>query len=237
MKKAQVTLFVILGIVIASAVIFSAYLFRSAPAGEEEMVETIGEIKGVEEFRQEMLSCLEADIADGLITIEMQGGYYELPDQSLEGITAYYLYQGKEALPGLGNIEDELEAYSENTVCLDTLAGNAEIGMADAEVSIGEGLIRITVDIPAVLKTEDAMIEAQSGYIIELPSSLREKMGLAGKVVESEARHRGMISLTMLSEYNITATTTGSRIVVYEIDDELLQQSYGDAKLRFATKW
>jgi hypothetical protein len=103
MKRGQVSVFVIVGIVIIGLVLFF-FLFRS----ELEVDNVSGEVRPLYDFVQE---CVDSTAQDGLEFIGESGGYFDSPELSNIVGVAYH-YHGRESyLPEKGDIANELEKY------------------------------------------------------------------------------------------------------------------------------
>ncbi len=108
MKKGQVTVFVIVGLLLLFAAL-GWWLFEK----EETFVETpappfLGPVKN------SLDQCLERTLNEGLILLGKQGGYYH-PPAPVETFPVfsvpYYFYQENQVIPSLGTIESELSNY------------------------------------------------------------------------------------------------------------------------------
>ncbi|MFC1733401.1 hypothetical protein ACFL6I_24135 [candidate division KSB1 bacterium] len=88
-KRGQITLFIIIGVVILSALGLFLYL-RGQVAEEEEFVPA--DIAPIKVFVDK---CLEETAKDAILVVSLQGGYYLAPENSLNFLglkIPYYLY-------------------------------------------------------------------------------------------------------------------------------------------------
>ncbi|MCX6742455.1 MAG: hypothetical protein NTX24_04785 [Candidatus Pacearchaeota archaeon] len=112
-KRGQVTLFVIIAIIIVALALSFFFIFK-----EKIAIPRI-DPKQIIETRTRMDYISEKSTYDILYKIGEQGGYLDLPPQSL--ITenkqiAYSLYDNKNNLPSLSFIENEISDYTEKTI-------------------------------------------------------------------------------------------------------------------------
>jgi len=110
-SKAQITLFIILGIVILMSVSLIIYFSLIKSEETNPVIKNqidILPIKNYVEF------CIKSVGEDAIIWIGEHGGYYELPQYSDEYYptdTAYYFYVDKNIMPSKSRVEEELSKY------------------------------------------------------------------------------------------------------------------------------
>lgn len=116
MGKAQITIFIILGLVILLAVVFVVF-FKKEPAQQKEP----SDAKPVEDF---VLSCMQQVGKEGLDILGLQSGYIYLPQIIERNPTAHvrldrqgvlklpmWYYEGEDRTPSLEFMERELAIY------------------------------------------------------------------------------------------------------------------------------
>lgn len=129
MKRGQVTIFVIIGIVIA--LVGGGIYFLTRGESSASDVESADVHSFVE-------SCLEKTSEEGILLVAKNGGYYYpgLVD-SIDNVPIYF-NQGKFNIPEKENIENELSLYIEFNLfsCFDnfTIFPNKEISIGEIEV-------------------------------------------------------------------------------------------------------
>lgn len=156
MKKAQATMFAILGIVIA-AVIVGAYFLRneiskgiseagikSSSALHLQSAETRGVIE----------NCLKSVLEDGVLKVAANGGYYAAPKSvryEFYDVPVYY-DEGIESVPSVQDIETAIAEYmnANAEICAGSLAGlkfpAKSAGKPKARVLIAKNEVRAEVD-------------------------------------------------------------------------------------------
>ncbi len=165
-KKAQVTIFVVLGVVllILAAVIF--YLNY----GSEQLSQQLASasiIPGLAApIKASIDSCLEQTAIDALIYTSSQGGYFELPKYSVKsGFSGvpYYFYENKQIVPSISKIENEISSYinEELLFCLENFIQfrkegfEIDSGKATTRTLISENTMDFKVKFPVKMQKGD----------------------------------------------------------------------------------
>jgi hypothetical protein len=132
-KKGQITIFVIIGVVILTLLLIILYFsgIISTEKIQEEIAENIEIIPKFEFVEEYIDNCLEETVKDGLLMLGNQGGYYNLPDKSsfafsyesnyydeqnpylafFIDLSPFYFYEGKDLVPSISLIENELSDH------------------------------------------------------------------------------------------------------------------------------
>jgi len=210
-KRGQVTFFVILGIIIVGSV-FMVYVYQDSindffsSLRAEEVPE---EAKAVQTF---IYDCIEDAAMEGIEMVSLQGGYIEIPWDSVpvgnvnmfsnrlnyfSGFeTAYWNYQMDNRLdvlniPEKSFIESQLSVYIEENldVCLDDFSEfegfSLRTGEREVRTSIGEDRVKVYVDFPVVGSKGDTGFKF-SKFNKEIRTDLGRFYELASDIVEAE---------------------------------------------------
>ena len=232
MRKSQVTLFIIVGIVILIMVAFIAYLISSDLDGEAEHHEdTPAWARPVETFYK---SCLDSVVDEGINRLSMRAGYYDLPllaFNSMYGEVPYYFYFGESLFPGVERFEREMEKYINRNldVCLrnfDTIENfNVTMGRINSNVEVGHESIFVNFEQGANVTREGI---TRSIYFPEYSYDARIKdiYEVSEKIVENKIRTPKFINITLIHELmrdydiQIDTLTSGEDRVIYVLQDE-----------------
>ncbi|MBD3252113.1 hypothetical protein GF386_00085 [Candidatus Pacearchaeota archaeon] len=133
-KKAQVTIFTIIAILIV-AVAFGYVLLQ----GDIKPVVT-PDIKPVYSY---VGNCIDKTANDAVYYIGQTGGYFIVPEKSLDIHMAYYYDQGKNYTPSKKRIENELALYFDTMLFFCT---KNFIDYPDFEIEQGEPLTRVEIE-------------------------------------------------------------------------------------------
>jgi len=161
-RGGQVTIFIIIGIVIVSAIV-GLVVFK-------DRIFSTGISPNIQPIYNTFLFCLEEDTLTGINILESQGGYIELPDfepgssympfgsqlNFLGNPIPYWYYVSgnnvqKEQVPSMNNIEGELENFIEgkirNCVFDSYYEQGFEIDLGEPEVSVNVGEDNVEVNL------------------------------------------------------------------------------------------
>ncbi len=192
MRKGQITLFAILGVIL----LFSAglFLFISSRDGEGSIIES--QRSPIENF---VLTCLREASEDAIVILGNQGGYIEVPDDIRNNpasflsfdpkrysIVPYWYYGGITRIPSLEYMEREIEEYvRKNTLlCLDSFSA------LDDQYSI---TTLSNLSITARIADEAVVVEAI--YPIEAYDRKNQKSSFERFVASSDVKLRKMHAL------------------------------------------
>lgn len=194
--RAQVTVFVIVGLLIIGAVAGGVYIFRESSSSkiDEQFFSQVAIKPQFDNIHANVVSCIDDVCDEGLRTIGVQGGYYNKPEKFFDlgwAFVPYYYYVGDYLMPERGVIVDELSEYVEDNleVCLDGLNyENFEIGlgMADVDVLIDNDFVKFDIDVPVVVGREGHKIDLDfDDYSVVKNSALSDILDIAEYITES----------------------------------------------------
>ncbi|RME54761.1 hypothetical protein D6777_02770 [Candidatus Woesearchaeota archaeon] len=128
MKRGQITLFIIIGIVIISVIGLGIYFRDSLTKSQsQEIISKQVEVAPeVQSLYNNIYECLQSQTKDALILSGLQGGFIEPPEKSIDiedqGISiGYGLSNGRDTLPSLSVITREMSDYIDSMyeTCID----------------------------------------------------------------------------------------------------------------------
>lgn len=176
-KKGQISLFVILGIVLVAVVVFAIYAFTGSSPFKQKTDEEILFGAEVEKINSYVKSCVKNLGEEGLIILGKQGGLINLRDNYLETgyVDVRYAYNKAHTFPSLDMISDELSNYiSKNlpsfcTFESDTFYEIIKPGRALTEVRFTEDSTRIEVAWPLKIMAENSTQKELKKFKVSLP--------------------------------------------------------------------
>jgi len=200
MKKAQITPFMIIGIIILIAASFFFY-YRNAIMGEFDIVPE--DVKPIKNYIED---CLEKTGEDAVIRLGMQGGYIDVPDEIrlaeayVELIPRssvripYWYYNDLNFIPSIGSMETQISNYIENNLdkCVNLGVFQFEYEIeADnqiiVETSIAKNDVDLKMDYKLVIRDKTTGDETEiSEYHASLPVKLKQVYELGIKILEAE---------------------------------------------------
>ncbi len=117
LKRGQVTLYIGIAVLIIAIFVVGFLIYN-------HIKKTTLSSSEINLAKQEIKTCFEIKAKEGILFISRQGGYYELPDSSINFLdekTAFYLKDGKNLVPSKRAVERQLELwlYDNANACLD----------------------------------------------------------------------------------------------------------------------
>ena len=197
-KKAQITLFLILGFVLLLGFSFIVYLRAQENPKLQIESEKISKLSAdMSPVKVFVDSCIESVGKDALITIGKNGGYFELPSQSTKDYdikTAYYFYESIDIMPPKSRVEQELSKYMNNELffCLKNLTDFEKIGMKIEQgnintiTTITPRNVLFSVDLPLTIRQEESESRF-SKFDKNINVKLQEIYDVSAKITEKQA--------------------------------------------------
>ena len=162
MKKAQVTIFVIVGVVILAIIGFLFLLktntlqnFLSKESQTSKIVPP--QIESINFFVED---CIETTSHDALKVIGQRGGYYQLPREQTFSVP-YYFFEGRNLIPTKEKIETEISNYIEDNLpnCIKDFEEFPDFVIQDRKMSITTKIqidkVILMIDYPIRITKED----------------------------------------------------------------------------------
>jgi hypothetical protein len=182
-KRGQLTLFVVLGIILVLAVALVIF-FRSSllkSSSEGEISESLSVSMDVEDVRSYIQKCLEAELYDTTNFVSLQGGYFSIPDYSLEYsieilnssvYIPYYLYYNQKSFLSKEDIQDEISlgldsvAYECTSLPDSSLVILVDKDKITSVTSLKSASIESDLSMPIVVKKGDSESKLDNFKII-----------------------------------------------------------------------
>ncbi len=201
-KKAQITLFIILGIVIVTAALIVIYvksnLIKTTEGEAQDIIKSPYKSANVKLFVE---SCLGIAASKGLTLLGIRGGFVEFPADVNTMVTSrtiipFLYYRGEIKLPTLAKMAEELSKYigHEMIVCLDNfnefkkMGYNIETGDISTTTNISDFSVVIKVDYPIIIKDEKGTTEISEFYK-QVPLKLGKIYKLAEDIMAESERY------------------------------------------------
>jgi hypothetical protein len=166
-RRAQVTLFILLGLVIvAGAFIIFFMRDRSAQTEVPGLIEAPTEIQPIKFFVEE---CIRTQLEEAVKKLPLQGGYYQAPDLSTTysflDIPYYYHHSELNLVPTEPMLSEQLSLYLEETLpdCIQDFRSFRSNGF-----EVDQGQLRATAMLT------QARVEAQLAYPLRIRKAGRE---------------------------------------------------------------
>ncbi len=175
-RKAQITVFIILGIVILISMIVGIFYFKIGSKKEvvkieDELSKLTSEFQPVKIFVQ---SCIKKTSEDAIVFTGLQGGMYDtFPNGAYDlGIGVkmpYYFHRGDPWFPEIEDVEREMGEYIAYNfpVCINDFQSMKDMGFniehesSNATVVLRGDNVRVIIDMPTTLQVGDVRGEAR----------------------------------------------------------------------------
>ena len=228
-KQAQVTIFIIIGLMLVAGAAVTIYLSKLAPIEEVEIIAKVP--TEVEPIYNYIDNCIKSSTIPAVRLMGSQGGFILMPDDffSFEGSDVAYLYdKGENKVPSLLEMEAQLELYLDNTIpeCVDFAQFEEqgfEITPEDLVTTAKINLDNIVFDVtyPVTLTKADFSTEfSQFRHVSNL--RLGRLHSIANDLVERLVEDPQFVDMTYLETFGLEITVIPGAIdsFLYSIKDD-----------------
>lgn len=237
-KKAQVSIFVIIAILIIAGILLLVYMkkesFSITPAVPTE-------VQPVYNFVQD---CLKKTGENALIRVGEQGGYFLIMQDvdSIDGRIPYYAIQSKNLILPKEQIEMQISSfvYEELSFCIlnfkdirDKFDITSELKKADTKIL--DNSVKIVLDYPvSASKKESKIVHQFKSFEIEIPVRLDKAYKASQEIIAEQIQHPESICLSCLYdtgnkyEMHVDMLDYGNSTIFTLIDDssKINEESY-----------
>ncbi len=168
MKKAQITIFISIGIIMMLSLL--VFLFLS------DDIDDVPKDSDYQIARNYIENCAKQVSEDAVMIIGLQGGYYDPIYYHEElGLKMSYLFYDETILvPTESFMAEELAAYVEDKMifCANKTIIDYRFGSIDAEAQVNEASVSFRIDFPLELETKETKVLLDDPYFVTVKSSL-----------------------------------------------------------------
>lgn len=213
MKKGQITIFIIIGILIL--VFVGVFIFLLSNKNDER--DSNQNIIDTEEY-QKIQDCVEYTSNTAIYFNLLQGGYYNVEGPYLEYYPikiAYYWRDDESNLPSLKKIEYELSKLVKDNI--KTCLKGYDIDRVTTNVKILNKTIIFDYDIPIKIKNENSVIEFVK-FEEKVNIDFYEKYFFVKDFLDIQSDNKGEFPLSKLMDL---AYENDFKFEILEIDDDI----------------
>jgi hypothetical protein len=232
MKRGQVTVFIIVGIVILF--IFGVFFGINS-------ILTKGKVTNVQDTsslstsgKAFIESCIERTGEEAILFVSEQGGYYDLPELHDEDLLVpFYLHEGENKLLTKNELELQLSFYMDNQLsyCLQNFVHFEEQGYnveqmgVVTDTSISNDSVIFDVALPVTFQQGEAEVNMDS-FSVLVPARLGLVYSTIDEFMKLEEEDASLLCVSclfeVLSDDNMRAETTyvDDEVVMFTIIDE-----------------
>ncbi|MDP2925783.1 MAG: hypothetical protein Q8N99_05415 [Nanoarchaeota archaeon] len=238
-RKAQITIFVIIGVLIVSFIL--AYFFSIREHPESDISPIINPLHNY------ISTCVKNTGEEAIYYIGTTGGYVAPPvNYSTDLDIAYYIYQGKDLMPDKEILEKELSLYMDNFLyyCLEDFRDFPDFSVKYKDLKtlakIDDNKVSFNVEFPLTV-TKDKKKYFFKNFYAEVPVRLGKIYNIA-KEIKDEQMKRDDVCLTCLytlsEENNVTIhmLEASNDSIVFLINDNKSKLYQRDYSFYFANK-
>ncbi len=241
-RKAQIAVFLIIGMIIMFAVIGFSLLNSELKVVQlrGKTAEIPQEAEPVNAFVE---ACLGRELNDGIILISSQGGYYKTPEPEYYSYPfkiPYYYYQEIEKIPGLDDIEAGLSSYINDNLpaCLDNFESFRDKGY---DIDAGGMLVKSRISDHGIVAYLEGSLTVKKGTMIitldNISTSRYSKFGelysMIMDIMSEQRKDYNSIPISYMAtasyennlSYELTYLGDGSVIFKYMLNESVLDKS------------
>lgn len=241
-KLAQITLFVILGLilvfVLGIGIYFVSNISKEKSKALPEKVQQVSlDTLPIKTFTEE---CIKRAVIESAYEFGQQQGYYNTPkpylDTSFSNI-AYYYYKGKDLVPDNKVFEKEFAKIIEENLLIDctdfsifeNLGYNIEFNYLNATTSIFDEEVSVNIDYPLSIKKGNA-VNSISKFSYKLPFRIGHINKISKELVNAIVEEPYALDLTLLLNYDVDISVFHYDACndVYIISDNQSKTKYSD---------
>lgn len=245
MKKAQITVFIIIAIVLIVAGAAIYYLNSTSKQSDlnRQYFEQADVRPMFDQLKTDVLDCVDDSVLASLELVGIQGGYYNEPPEFFDlgwAFIPYYYNKGKFLMPTKETIEAEIAAsIDENLIlCINDIAPedfDLDYKASVSTVSIKEDEVEFKIDMPISISREDKTTVYE---IKEIPvikeSKINEMIEIADYITESHRDDPEMICISCITDMAIERELFVDMLDFGEEYDTLVVISHNETTAPFA---
>ncbi|MBI4141588.1 hypothetical protein HY484_01540, partial [Candidatus Woesearchaeota archaeon] len=201
MKKAQITIYIILGLILMISIAIVSYVTQKKELAPTEVIHVPEEAKPVHEF---VTSCLTQIAQNAVVQLGLQGGYLYIPREIERTPTSYlsldaehkfklpyWYYEGQDRTPNIEDLQNQLDRFLRENNQLCTSFEKFEPAVIEIiddikpQTIIGEETVTFTIKWPMLIKISERTTKIEN-FAIQLPVKLKQAWQLANNVMQTE---------------------------------------------------
>lgn len=237
-SKAQITIFIVIAIVIVFIIlIISFFLFKDTKI-IRDIIKPNSVSSEVIPVYESIDNCAYQRSIDAIRIVGLQGGYVTLPEKNVRtqfGNVAYGYYDGKNVLPKINQIQDEINSYISFTVPFCAYNQNLNSytiisNKINSSTKIESNKVRVKINMPIYIYKENKTFSLDKNYDFEIPIKLGNMIETANEIIKKEIDNPGYLPIGHISGINydsliIYPDNTTALIILSSISDKNLNQN------------
>ena len=228
MKRGQVTIYIILGLVIV-LLIATALYFTQESVRRFVQAETSGAVVSqieVMEINTYVGSCYEQTFINALNSVGLRGGYYKLPQNLYKESIPFYLIQTRKYIPSSSVVEQQIADYIDDNIalCLNDLSSFPKFRFnnfkSSSDVSISK-TVSLSSSYSVTSAYLDSSEEISKTFEFKQNLNLEKILSIADEITTGLIDNEGLVDYTALGSYDYLVVLANDGIdSVFMIIDE-----------------
>lgn len=156
MKRGQITVFIIIAILVLVLATSIFFIKKDSFGLKKENISPL--VQPVYLFIQQ---CIDETSEEAIFYTSERGGYYNLPEKTLDDLTPYYLYEGKNYMPSKETIEQQISLYIDENLnnCINDFNNFPDFKIQQSKIKtttkINENKVTININYPLSISIEN----------------------------------------------------------------------------------
>jgi hypothetical protein len=230
MRKAQITIFIIIGIVLAFIV---GFLFLVAEMAARQNFRDINYVEA--SLRAAVQQCLKSAGEDALMKIGLQGTLSPEDFFQYSSIRVYYAYNGKKSVVSLEQLQNSIATYVSRKTqeCVSPILENfrkrgvkIKEKAPETEAIIAQRDVRVKLSYNLEIEVAQ-QLKTISGFSENFNVRLKKLRAISEKIADDEAAHPGLVNMTYLDSLDVLATIIpyddGTKLFILEDKNSALR--------------
>lgn len=241
-RKAQITTFILIGIIIIISFFLVFYISknRNENAEVEKSTKMSFETGPIQEY---IGTCLKNVAIDGIFFISSRGGYYDLPYDYFKArpVTSFYVKNSLDVSPSLEYVEKELSKYMRDQLefCIDKgIFEGRTIEFDENEVNViidSAGIISINLNMPTKIISGSSIFVLSNFHSTINDVKLAKSFDVAKNITHEIVKNPKYLPLTFI--YN-SAESNNLKVVIDSYNDstfvfQMLDKTDLDSRYRY----
>ena len=240
-KKAQVTVFVIVAVVIIAGI--GGFIYYNGELGLGENVDPV-----VEPVYLYVENCMEETAKNAILDTSQFGGYFISPDLSIDNGMPYYLYDERDNMPSKREISEQISLYLDSSLffCLgefeDFSGFEITAGPSETIVTIEDEEVIFNIKYPLTVTKGNSSFVFED-FVVKVPARLGVIYDSIDYYMNEQMISPKGICVTCAHEISTTEDLYFNTIdydeetVIFTIKDENIKINKEDLVFNFANQY
>jgi hypothetical protein len=241
-KRAQVTVFIIIAILII-AIIVLFFIFREKLLPEEKVDIQVQPIHSYVE------NCIKEIAEDAIYTIGRKGGYFLSPELSTESGVTYYFDKGKSYMPSKEIIENEISLYVDEMLffCTKNFVDFPDFNVKQRRIktkaTITDDNVILNIEYPLSISKGETTHSFKRFEDIEISVRLGIIYNTMDEIMREQMTHKEniclscIVDLALKNDLYVEMQDYDDETVIFTFRDENIKLNEEDYRFTFANRY